>query len=94
MFSNRSSGTQFEFLQQLCECAYQRLDTDAAGKALAQSLALAFLLMARELDEASFIHPSSEDDIKMADRIRRYLDIHYTEQIPEERTGWLSPGMM
>ncbi|MCI9331332.1 MAG: AraC family transcriptional regulator [Oscillibacter sp.] len=77
----RSSGTQFEFLHQLCERAYQSLDTDVAGKALAQSLALSFLLIARELDEASFIHPSSEDDIKMADRIRRYLDIHYTEQI-------------
>lgn len=75
----RSSGMQFEFLSQLCEQAYQSLDTDLAGKALAQCLGTAFLLIARGLDEASFVHQSSQDDMKMADRIRRYLDAHYTE---------------
>lgn len=77
----RSSGMQFEFLSQLCEQAYQSLDAGLAGKALAQCLGTAFLLMARELDEASFAHQGSEDDIKMADRIRRYLDAHYTEPV-------------
>lgn len=77
----RSSGPQFEFLQQLCERAYQRLDTGAAGRALAQSLALSFLLFARELEEDPPVRPASGDDAEMADRIRQYLDNHYTEPV-------------
>lgn len=77
----RSSGMQFEFLRQMCEQAYQSMDTDMRGKALAQCLAAAFLLIAQNLPEDPFTHPCSEEDMKLADRIRRYLDDHYTESI-------------
>lgn len=77
----RASGIRFEFFRQLCEEAYQSMGTGLNGDAFAQCLSTAFLLSARDLVGSSFEERCSESDLKLADRIRRYLDAHYTENI-------------
>lgn len=77
----RASGAMFDFLCQLCEQAYLLLDTDAAGKAAAQCLATAFLLLARKLEAVPVSHSPSPLDTRMSERIRQYLDQHYVEPV-------------
>ena len=77
----RASGAMFDFLCQLCEQAYLLLDSDAAGIAAGQSLAAAFLLLAGKLEAAPVSHSPSRQDTRMGERIREYLDQHYTEPI-------------
>lgn len=77
----RASGVLFDFIAQLCERAYQLLDSDIFGKAAAQSLTIALLLIAQQIEPQPQHTASNELDTKMADRIREYLDLHYTEQV-------------
>lgn len=77
----RPSGAMFDFLAQLCERAYQLLDSDLVGKATAQCLAAAFLLLAHKIEAEPQLTANNPQDNEMADRIREYLDLHYTEQI-------------
>lgn len=68
-----ASGIRFKFFRQLCEEAYQNMGTGPNGDAFAQCLSTAFLLSARDLAESSFKEHCSENDLKLADRIRRYM---------------------
>lgn len=77
----RPSGALFDFLAQLCERAYQLLDSDIFGKATAQCLAAAFLLLAHKIEAEPQLATRNALDTEMADRIREYLDLHYTEQV-------------
>lgn len=81
----RTSGTQFAFLQQLCEQAYQLLDRDTCAKAAAQCMVTSFLLLACQLETDPVQQPSSEQDGEAAGRIRDFLDQHYVEPLTLKR---------
>lgn len=74
------SGTQFPFLRELCENAYQNLDEGPDGMALAQSLSIALLLLAKKLKEMS-LKSDGREDMELSARIRRFLDERYTEPL-------------
>ena len=77
----RQSGVMLDFLQQLCERAYQLLDTDLCGKAAAQCLASTILLIAHKIEAEMIPTAGSAADTRMADRIRDYLDRQFTEPV-------------
>lgn len=79
----RSSGPMFTFLHNLCEQAYLLLEADdLLGKATAQSLATTLLLLVNQLEEQPLLQlVSSDQDTEFSQRIRAYLDQHYTERI-------------
>lgn len=77
----RSAGAMLGFFEGLCEHAYQMLDEDPMHRAVAQCLAFAFLLSAIGLEDETPGTVVSVQDTQMGDRIREYLDIHYTEPI-------------
>ncbi|MDO4269339.1 MAG: AraC family transcriptional regulator [Eubacteriales bacterium] len=77
----RPAGAMFDFLSQLCEHAYQLLDSGGFGKAAAQCLTAALLLIAHQLEVEPRMAMGSEQDTRMSDRIRDYLDRHFTEPL-------------
>ena len=76
-----ASGTQFHFLRELCENAYQNLDEGPSGMALAQCLSISFLLLAKKLRETSLPLDGRGEDAEMCAGFRRFLDEHYTEPL-------------
>ena len=76
-----ASGTQFHFLRELCENAYQNLDEGPSGMALAQCLSLSFLLLAKNLKETSSQRDECGEEAEMSARFRHFLDERYTEPI-------------
>ncbi|MDY3619126.1 helix-turn-helix domain-containing protein [Agathobaculum sp.] len=77
----RPAGALFDFLNELCERAYQILDTGTFGKAAAQCLTAALLLIAHKIEVEPRLTDSSEQDTRMSARIRDYLDQHFTEPL-------------
>ena len=80
----RASGEQFPFFRELCERAYQSLDRGREGRRLAQALGTALLLTARELDGEALRPHSTGGSGEMAERIRLYLDEHFTDPVTLE----------
>lgn len=75
------SGEHFPFLHALCRQAYRHLNGGVTERALSQSLATSFLLLAKTLKAASGDEAGNPSDMDMPFRIRRYLDQHYTEPL-------------
>lgn len=77
----RASGTQFDFLLQLCEQSYRSLGQDGYAKAAAQCLALSFVLLACQIEAGQTQRPCSAQDSEIVARIRDYIDRHFTEPL-------------
>ena len=76
-----ASGEYFSFLHELCRQAYRHLNGDVFERALSQSLATSFLLLAKSLKAACGDEECRPIGRDMPFRIRQYLDQHYTEPL-------------
>lgn len=76
-----ASGEYFPFLHELCRQAYRHLSGDVFERALSQSLATSFLLLAKSLKAACGEEAHRPIGRDMPFRIRQFLDQHYTEPL-------------
>ncbi len=80
----RASGTQFRFLSDLADQILERFDRNERDQLSVQLLGISLLLMAAQLPAGLAAQPFSDSASELTERIRQYIDTHYTEPIQLE----------